>query len=68
MTPFLYLVSEDGLAVRINVAVISSYKDSGTLLPGGTTIAFDEGGVASMISVKQSVSEVDKLIEEKFSQ
>jgi hypothetical protein len=68
MTPFLYLTGVDGLPVRLNVAAVTSYKDSGALLPGGTTISFEEGETATMISVMQSVSDVDKLIEEKFSQ
>lgn len=68
MTPFLHLISEDGLALRINVGSITSYKDSGKTLPGNTTIVWEEGTSLSVVSVLEPISEIDRMIEEKFSE
>lgn len=68
MTPFIHLTSEDGLALRINVAAITSYKASGPALPGGTTVVWEEANSLSMASVVETVDEVDAKIAEKFAE
>lgn len=68
MTPFIHLTSEDGLALRINVAAITSYKTSGPTLPGGTSVVWEEANTLSMASVMEPISEIDRMIEEKFSE